>query len=490
LSIGCLSGTREDEISIIRRWSEDFSTSSNNIFWLKGGPGSGKTSIIRSLITEAQHHQRFGAVFTFQQRTGARSLWQSIAFDITYLHPALRRNVLKTLESVDDVKKLSIAETFKSLILNPLKAASAFFSSRTLLFVIDGLDQLPRDRQERRNILETLSQWSELPSNYKLLISSWQLPDVSLSLTCSPPPKELDLDDRTTNGEDIRKYIRHRLQMMRTDKTSDAWPSDRAVTFLTTLASGLFFWAAARLNDVAKDSDRERQLAALLSERHRVVCKEMDNYYTHVIRNCVATFSESQPWPKVVVPIILAKRHFVSSDLAEFLELDGSVVQKTLDKLSPIIINDGSGARFRHRSVAIHWFDPGRAEADYAIENEEAKRNMAYYCLRNMRTKLRFNYFNITSSHTVQLDLRTRVPESLSYSCQFWAIHLLDSPTQADEKLIEVLEEFLQELLFSWLEILSVLGTIESAPQLLGFAEVWLQVTKNLLRRGLTLMRL
>ena len=45
-----MPGTREDVLSLIKTWVHDLDEP--NIFWLSGSPGSGKTTIASTVITD------------------------------------------------------------------------------------------------------------------------------------------------------------------------------------------------------------------------------------------------------------------------------------------------------------------------------------------------------------------------------------------------------------------------------------------------------
>ena len=79
-------------------------------------------------------------------------------------------------------------------------------------------------------------------------------------------------------------------------------------------------------------------------------------------------------------------------------------------------------------------------------------------------------------------DLRERaeryIDHGLRYACESWHKHFVDLRTVPSRapNIISVLHRFLEEKFLSWLEVLSVLGTVRDAVDALEVAANWLEV--------------
>ena len=97
---------------------------------------------------------------------------------------------------------------------------------------------------------------------------------------------------------------------------------------------------------------------------------------------------------------------------------------------------------------------------------------MALSCLKVMQTELRFNIFQLETSHLPNVDIpdltsriKKFIPSHLSYSCRFWSDHLQTNAIDVDT--VEAVKKNLQARLLYWLEVLSLLKEINIASQAL-----------------------
>jgi len=97
-------------------------------------------------------------------------------------------------------------------------------------------------------------------------------------------------------------------------------------------------------------------------------------------------------------------------------------------------------------------------------------------CLRTLvSSKLHFNMCSLESSIVKNMDIQataqTTIPPIVSYSCRYWADHLIHTPS--DETLIEAVKFLMHEKLLFWMEAMSLLGKTYEATLILRRALSW-----------------
>lgn len=439
------------------------------------------------MITASQRLQYFGAAFIFRpssQSYQPRKVWQSFAYDICHIHPSIRSSIYNILEHVDG-SDLNTHDTFENLVLNPLKNASSFFSTKGLLFIIDGIDQCSRTSQEWDELLGTIAMWSaEMPPIFKLLLVSWPLVGLSSALK---HPNFISLEligDSSRDNSDIQKYLEHKFSLMQT-KAEDSpydWPGSHSIAILTLLSAGNFFWARSIVHQIINANDPKDELTSVLSKGYSVKCEEIDLFYEDVVFTCVD--GEYLPIYRDVLGFVaLAKRKLSLSSLTELLDNTEAKIRVAIGTLSPILILEEEPSqkvfvRYRHQSFADYFLNPAKSNEIFNINRNSMSRRLTQECFRVMLNKLRFNFSGISSSYgrLNASDPKFSVSPALTYSCRFWAVHLLEMGEQPDAEIISKLDNFLKRLLLSWLEVLSYAKLIDVAPQLLAMTSVYIKV--------------
>lgn len=107
--------------------------------------------------------------------------------------------------------------------------------------------------------------------------------------------------------------------------------------------------------------------------------------------------------------------------------------------------------------------------------------NLALGCLDAMNL-LHFNICQLKTSYLpnnavpdLQNKIKSSIPEALQYACRFWSHHI--SPVPSSPLLLERVQIVLEERFLFWLEVLSVLGLVNSMPMHLHKLQKWVKVT-------------
>jgi hypothetical protein len=228
---------------------------------ISGSPGAGKSAIAASIAFDLHERQRLASSFAFKHSNATLSdpsvVWHTVASDLARFHLGVKNRLIEVLKGVDPGRDLALQ--FQQLIAGPLMQNRNELLSNPPVIVLDALDECGSDRSQsddRRRLLETLTQWSSLPCTFKLIVTSqdeW-LPN-SFRQSCKTIT--LHTGDRvaseTTN--DIRHFLEKRFSLIAEGYPSlRNWPGERTIDRLATRSAGLFIWAETLIRFVGNEN--------------------------------------------------------------------------------------------------------------------------------------------------------------------------------------------------------------------------------------------
>ena len=205
----CMPGTRQWMIDKIHDWLDDHQAP--NILWLSGSPGAGKSAIATTIVSNLQEAGQLGSYFFCKRDDIAlsdpASCWRTIAFDLAQYDPVIAKRMIENIKRKKiDPGRPDIESHYKYLIEDPLREtwrsrvealarlepgmevdedglyirdedASERGKRLTTLpvVVVDALDECGSDgsqSEQRRTFLNTITKWSRLPKQFKLIVTS------------------------------------------------------------------------------------------------------------------------------------------------------------------------------------------------------------------------------------------------------------------------------------------------------------------------------
>ena len=289
----------------------------------------------------------------------------------------------------------------------------------------------------------------------------------------------------TQTSDDLEKYIVARFS--EATGLPAKWPGPAKVAFLVRKAAGLFVWAKSAIDFILYDGGDPEERLNIISADSGEGINIVDSLYHQVIS--VALQGLRQPEKTglklILGSIIIAKNPLRIKDLTELLGVKDAFLNSIIGQLSPILsISDTSYLHVCHQSVADFLLDSERSQ-DLWVDHQFYSLCFAGSCLKLMNAKLKFNFFDLKTSYILNRDIpelsdhiKSVKSTALYHASYFWASYL----QKGCDKILQLevqaaIEKFLMVHLLHWLEIMSVMGMINHAAQLLILAEVWSQVS-------------
>ena len=137
---GCLGRTRKDVLWEIERWLTG--EQEQNVFWLNGLAGTGKSTIAQTVAGTAFAGGKLGAGFfcsrDFANWSNIQAIFPALAFQLAHQHPDFRKELLQVLRARPDAAQGSLcsqqgARSLPSHHRHAAAQAAPDFNSRCLL---------------------------------------------------------------------------------------------------------------------------------------------------------------------------------------------------------------------------------------------------------------------------------------------------------------------------------------------------------------------
>jgi hypothetical protein len=488
----CMRGTRQDIFALIDSWVENLDAT--NILWVRGFPGVGKSAVASTLVGRLRNSQRLGSSFVFERAkstvTTTPVLWRSVAFDLSRSYPAVRKVVVQKLdEELVQPGSSNVKMLFHNLIEEPLKASIDIPRGRLPVVVIDALDECGgldgRQSVYRVNLLQSLRLWSRLPSRFKLVVTSRNEDDMIRVL--SPISYSIDLSSGTTvvsqASADIRLFLTSKFAKISKnypDSLSPSWPEGDVINDLTNRAAGLFIWAktATDFVDAGEPKEQLRQILTGSTELGDIAA-----LYTHILNTSFKDPSKEvlKSFKDLVGATSLAKIPLRRSECIDLLGIEPTMLDFIRKGLQSVM-DAGDVLRFSHHSFVDFLIDSKKCPPQFLINKMTQHRTLAFASLKIMKRELHFNICNLETSHLRNVDvpglndqIREAIPDHLSYSCRFWAEHLQASVFGLE--LLWEVQQFLDERLLYWLEVLSLTKELNVVVSALSSVIRWCKVS-------------
>jgi len=492
----CLPDTRQDLLKSMADWLTTPSPD-QNIFWLHGLAGSGKSTISTTLAEHFRALGRLGAFLFFDRNNPSSSepaaVVPTLCYKLASFDPTIRAAVCAQIEHDPSITEASLRVQFTKLLREPLSSLVALCNKGPVIIVLDAFDECG-NASSRRDLLALLAHdLAKFPPTFRFLITSCREPDIEATFShCSNiVTRELDIMN-DANVSDISLYLHHHLSSYQGHlifQLASDWPGEEKIEALTESSAGLFIWASTAIKFIAEGLHPEQQLSVLLHPHPGEAESALDALYSTALcasgnwdRHRVAA-----DFCAVLGVIVTAREPLSDITIDHVLGLDGPRSSTfILSRLHCLLQwTQGQAARPLHASFADYLTDPNRCGGqpwfiDVSVHHELLARG----CFQIMKAELKFNICNLETSYVsndnvddINARIQDHIPVYLSYVCRFWADHLQE--TKCTPTALSDVNDFLCHQLLFWLEVLSLIkGVYIASPALLSTAD-WALVSAS-----------
>ncbi|KAI0026712.1 hypothetical protein K488DRAFT_65028 [Vararia minispora EC-137] len=488
----CLPSTRHRILDDLSTWVND--ADGARVCLLVGFAGTGKSAIAHSLGLRFHALRRLGCFFAFDRNfQGDRhpeSVLSTIAHELAGWNASFKHALAAALRDDSTLAHtVDITAQWNGLIMEPAKRVQFF---GPILIIIDAFDESgPVDLSSRSRLLKhLLHDVHSLPPNFRILLTSRPEGDVRRALGDKAlgdkfravdalilSPDDVDVE------ADIDAYVHHWL---RPQYTGEQALSESQLSQIVQKAGGLFQWAATACRVILQDP-RGLSLRECFEERIDSVLKfgsSLDDLYASILNDIFSNNPTVMSRFQSIMAQVLCTSEPLPATTLQSIRSHASVGEK--DDVMLVVRHMGallsgvggptSPIRPLHTSFRDFLTTRGRSGIWHVIP-EDGDSIMLLGLVRALNEGLRFNICNIETSYlqnsqipNLQWRIRSSVPSSiLLYAGSYLNDHM-HSPSSGFADLLPPLRELLCDKLLLWLELLSVLNAVRTAPSILQTA--------------------
>ncbi|KAK7676707.1 hypothetical protein QCA50_020339 [Cerrena zonata] len=214
----CLHDTRESVMQTIIDWVVNIDDHEQNILWLHGLAGSGKSTIANTVSERVHELGRLGAFLFFERdKTDRDAVIHTMASQLADADPILRSNICASIEHDRRTVNSRLEKQFAHLVCRPLNdSASSLLGP--IVIVIDALDEYGNINSRRSLLTLIADEFKHLPSNFRFLITSRPESDIENVYLNNSNIKSISLTDIANSTPEIRLYLSSELAHIRNVK--------------------------------------------------------------------------------------------------------------------------------------------------------------------------------------------------------------------------------------------------------------------------------
>ena len=477
-----------------------------NVFWLNGLAGTGKSTIAQSFSETISNDGFLGASFfcsrDYLDRKELKNIFPTLAYQLACRYTHFQHSVITSLKKDPTLAHASLISQLENLLVNPLSGMNT-----PCVIVIDALDECVDD-QPASAILSVLGRFAK------------QLPLVKFFITGRPEPRirtgfrlpllqpltqifMLHQVELSSVSNDIRLYLAQKLTAIskrRSDvELPDPWPCDHDIEALTKKSSGLFIFASTLVRFIESEHHEPNKRLQLVLSRASGTTHEghagIDSLYSQILLHAFLDVHESEVFAnlrRILGAIALAFNPLSQKELSVVLGISTTLISTTIRHLHSVILiptNEHKEIRVFHKSFPDFLQDNERCtDLRFHVDPTIQHIDMALSCLELVK-KLERDPCALPP-YTMNQDipdlpqlLENRLGGGMQYACGYWARHIELSPTTGDnvDQIIALANEMLRSSVLPWIEVMSLENQLERVTHSMHCFLDWLDKVSDLL---------
>ncbi|KAH8800784.1 hypothetical protein F5884DRAFT_741347 [Xylogone sp. PMI_703] len=438
----------------------------NQLLWIKGDPGKGKTMLLCGIINELDKPKPtvetallsyFFCQATDSRINNATAVLRGLIYMLVDQQPSLISHIQKKYNHAgktlfEDLNAwVALSEILTNILQDP--------SLGTTYLVIDALDECIADLPK---LLDFIVQKLSISPHVKWIVSSRNWPEIGerLETAVQKVTLQLELNSKSVSAA-VNVYIQYKVDHLA--QQNNYRPETQRIVFnhLSSHADDTFLWVALVCQDL--ENVKERNVKKKLT----TYPLGLDPLYQNMMKKTWES-DDADYCKRVLATTALVYRPITLIELTSLIEM----LDISIDELKEIVLLCGSFLTFRestgtidfvHKSAKDFLFKEAFDEI-FPSGKEVIHHDIFLRSLEVMSKTLRRDIYNLKIPGFSINQVKQPDPNPLAaarYSCLYWVDHLIDcnikGNTINDLKDGGLVHNFLKKNYLYWLEALSLI---------------------------------
>jgi hypothetical protein len=495
-------------------WANDTSPESQDIYWLFGPAGSGKSTIAYTvtrrfeLTADDDDTIVLGGNF-FCSRQFEETRYENAIVRTLVYHLALKCRVFADAlyrSGKFETVHHDVRAQLEDLLVGPWRESYPIMGNdssiqRRYLVVIDALDEIEQQGGSSflRDLLDVIND-NPLPG-LKFVVTSRPDPELVKHVESFDRKQTFRLQDveKEEVQADIEKYLEASLPHCK---------GLNAMKRLLEFAGGSFICAATVVRHLTptrpklQPPEQKRLLGKMFPETVTPQSPQLsskaafllDTLYLRILSDAFFDLEDDEFSTRLqILHTFLCTSEPVSASTATKLVCDDPdevdpassfeftvVADDVVSQLHAVIYTDTQQRILSyHKSFSDFMFDPHRSK-EYWCDLQAHHQLLTKACFQVMNVGLKFNIANIPTSfildsdnHELPSQIEENIPPALSYSSRNWSHHLSNTTSATSNPLVKTLADFLRLRALFWIEAMNLLDVRGMCDPMLRVASHW-----------------